>query len=254
MPRKVPFDKVEACGNDFVLLQEQPEPSWPKVLCDRYHGIGADGVMVLRSIGEDTVVLDHFDPDGSRSFCLNGIRASLGCLGQKGTVPETGSVRSEGMVVPYTLNGNARVTLKKTGYRTMDWEERAHRVSGFALDVGNPQFVILETLSEELFEALAPRIRNDLIRFPGGTNVNMVWQSNETWRIKTFERGVETFTKACGSGMLASALVLFGETGQTTLRFKPDGQGSVTVTDKGEHLIMEGATRWVASGEWLCGC
>jgi len=249
----LPFDKIEANGNDFVLLEKTFDSSAVSSICDRHHGIGADGILVFR-LESDTLYLDHYDPDGSRSFCLNGIRAALSCLFVKERIPPSGWVHSEGMHLAYEVGRRVKVQLPQRAYTPLVWQAQDDGPSlhGFRAQVGNPQFVTIGTLNRTSFERLAPQLRWDLDTFPEGTNVNLVHSVGEDWQVITYERGVEGFTLACGSGIYACALVLAGETGGNSFTFYPDGQGTVHVTVAGEHLFMEGDCRHVATGEWLC--
>lgn len=249
----LPFDKVHACGNDFVLIERAPAVEEVPLLCDRHHGIGADGILVLKGISGDTVFLDHHDPDGSRSFCLNGARAALNCLRQKSRIAEKGRVVSESVALDYEFGEGARVYLEKYPYQSLRWPNGDGGLLGFQVQVGNPQFVILEEMDPHEMEVVAPRIRADTAVFPEGTNVSFPRPMANGWRIRTFERGVECFTKACGTGMHAASLVLMGERQVKEIRFFPDGMGSVRVVDLGDRLLLEGGDRWVASGVWRCG-
>ena len=219
-------------------------------ICDRHHGIGADGVLVYQGRNGTVISLDHYDPDGHRSFCLNGARAAVACLIQKNEAPRQGEIHTEGVVLPYGRSDTLIVDLPRRPYRTMVWNSN---VSGFFADVGNPQFVTINSMSLADFEETAPKIRNDLKHFPQGTNVNLLISRGADWHIRTYERGVEGFTKACGSGMYAASLVLFGERSLESIRFFADGQGWVKMGLDSKGLSMEGSTRWVASGVWLCG-
>ncbi len=248
----LPFDKVEACGNDFVLLDKELDGTEISAICDRHHGIGADGILLFRDLDGTTVFLDHYDPDGSRSFCLNGVRSALSCLYRKGAVPRRGSVQSEGVRSQYEIGKSTGVFLEKVDYEPLLWRGADTEVPGFRVDVGNPQFVLTHNMTQDRFLQLAPVIRHDRTTFPAGTNVNLVRPVVGGFAIKTFERGVEGFTKACGSGMIASALVLMGEEELDEIRFFPDGKGTVLIRDWNNSLHIEGDTHWVASGVWLC--
>lgn len=245
----IPFDKVHACGNDFILVDEVLSKVQIEAVCDRYHGVGADGIMVVLSNNSPTIEFGHFDPDGSRSFCLNGIRAALSALFQKGKIPESGRVSSEGVALEYTIDGEVAVGLPRKPYRPLVWRSPFDEVPGFVCDVGNPHFICWE-IPELEFNQLAPRIRADYDAFSKGTNVNWLAQTEEGWRIRTYERGVENFTRACGSGMYASALVIAGECGQSDVLFLPDGKGRVATQLRPDALWLSGTTVWVATGVW----
>lgn len=246
------FEKIHACGNDFVLMDVPPTLDLLARLCDRNHGIGADGVMIWR-VDNDLILMDHYDPDGSRSLCLNGTRSALGCLAAQRSIPTEGRVVSEGQSFDYTVNGSSVcLALPLKPFEARNWENSDCRVEGFYCDVGNPHFVICDSLAQELLPKVAPEIRHDIDNFPDGTNVHLVWWTDEFWRIRSYERGVEGFTLACGSGMYAAALVTMEEEMMDEIIFSPDGQGTVTFQRDGDELRMTGDVAWVASGVLRC--
>ena len=252
MHHKLPFDKIHACGNDFILLSEiDLQHTQIVAMCKRRHGLGADGIMVFAGCDGNRIRLDHYDSDGSRSFCLNGIRAALACLHKKDLIPGTGLVSSEGVNLDYKVAAHVQITLPVKSVEWLGLEVGETTVHGYYCDVGNPQFVITESMPDDQFTRLAPQLRHHA-HFPDGANINLVRSTENNWRIRSFERGVEEFTRACGSGMYAAANVLFCKTEQTSLLFVPDGQGLVRVIKKDdENMVLEGPTHHVASGEWL---
>lgn len=247
------FEKIEANGNDFVLCDRVPDRSWFELLCDRHHGVGADGVMVFQGVAGADVRLDHYDPDGARSLCINGIRAALTCLAAKGHVPPEGRVHIQEQQVAYQLAGRVQLRLAGAPYRPMTWRHGKSVLGGFFVDVGNPHFISLAGVPTAQFATWAPLIRADHDTFPAGVNVHLVEPTHRGWRIRSYERGVEDFTKACGSGILAAAIVLTGEGAGDHLSFRPDGRGFVTIQKRKDQFIMEGSAHWVASGVWRCG-
>lgn len=253
--QEMAFDKIHACGNDFLLMDSPPSLAILADVCDRYHGIGADGVMTWH-LEEGHVIMSHLDKDGSQTLCLNGTRAALFCLAEQGNIPIEGVVISEGQALPYHVSGMAgglvRLELPHYPYRSLTWKKDDWSIFGFACNVGNPHYVLLDCLVPELFVDLAPIIRSDQSVFPRGTNVHLVSEEDDSWHISSYERGVEGFTKACGSGMFASALVTMGEEGSDTVVFQPDGKGQVTFWHEGDFIVMEGDAHWVASGVWRC--
>jgi len=246
---EIKFDKIHACGNDFVLVEKSLSKPQIEAICDRYHGVGADGIMVVMNKQAPVIEFGHFDPDGSRSFCLNGIRSGLWTLFEKGEIPASGQVFSEGVQLEYAIGDEVSVGLAKKPYRRLVWQSAFDEVPGFVCDVGNPHFICWE-ISELTFRQLAPRIRADFDVFPEGTNVNWLEQTEDGWTIRTYERGVENFTRACGSGMYASALVIAGEYDQSGVVFLPEGKGRVATQLKSDSLWLSGSTAWVAEGVW----
>ena len=252
MHHKLHFDKIHACGNDFLLLPPvELQHTQVVAMCKRHHGLGADGLMIFAGVEDNLVRLDHYDSDGSRSFCLNGIRSALACLHAKEQIPTEGKVASEGVELSYKVAAHVQMILPVKSFEWLTLEVGEIHVHGYYVDVGNPQLVITEGVTTAQFTKLAPKLRHHA-HFPDGANVNLIVRSDNNWRIRTFERGVEDFTRACGSGMYAGAIVLLGKTDLTSLLFVPDGQGLVRVSRYDEENIeLEGPTHHVASGEWL---
>lgn len=245
------FHKIQACGNDFILADQALSKENLAAICDRHHGIGADGLMVVADVSGERLDFHHYDPDGSRSFCLNGIRATLATLHLQERIPSQGKVHSEGVVLDYEIAGHVAVGLPKRSYRPVVWQGSGETIPGYFCEVGNPHFISWD-VDELTFRQLAPRIRADYDAFPEGTNVNWLHQTKDGWQIRTYERGVENFTLSCGSGMYASALVLLGEQKLDEIKFLPEGKGEVATQWREDQLWVWGTACWVASGVWRC--
>jgi diaminopimelate epimerase len=275
----LPFVKLTAAGNDFVLVDARDLPVTPAELarrvCPRQVSLGADGLLVL----DEGPRLRHYEPDGSRSFCLNGARAAAAwwvASGQSESGREV-SLECEDEVLEIhvdcsqlELEVSARVPRpNQLDARSVSLPQGV-LVHGVFVDVGNPQFVVLLETSEQLDDPhLMQRAR--AIRwataFPDGTNVAFVAPlAGNEWRIRSYERGVEGETLSCGTGVLAAACalvhspthVLVGAGGSSestpiNLRFEvesgetqrvcfPDGAGS-------PHLWATGPVRVLARGE-----
>lgn len=247
------FDKVHACGNDFVLLYEIPDSAFIESMCHRQLGIGGDGIMVY--LGRDvsgSPVLQHFDPDGSRSFCLNGLRSALACLHQQGKVARSGGLAYEGQQVDYEIGKHVAVALAPAQIRAQRVVVDARAFDGFFALAGCPHYLVLDrAFAGEGFAELAVKLRWHA-DFEAGANVHALWQADDGWRIRSFERGVEDLTLACGSGILAAATLLRDRDQQSVLRFVPDGGDFVQVRRESGKMILEGPTHWVASGVWRC--
>lgn len=242
------FEKVQACGNDFILLDHTPDKAQISALCDRHHGVGGDGIMVYSRGGDPDLILEHYDPDGASSFCLNGTRAALYCLHRRELARVRGTLISSGVALNYEIQTHPRLYLPKRGYEARRWRH----IDGFYAHVGNPHFIIVGGLERKEWLKWAPEIRSDRETFPEGTNVHLLRERSDEWQIASYERGVEGVTLACGSGMYAAALVLMGEGSRPQVMFSPEGKGTVQVTDQGETLAFEGPAHWVYSGVLTC--
>lgn len=222
------FVKLSGSGNDFVALdqlalldEERPEllpsPLQVRALCHRRLGVGADGVMVLRGSGDADWRLIYYNADGSRaelcgnaSLCSVRLAESLGRagVGEVRFHTDAGLVRGRihaglpeiDLAAPPPVEPDRRDLLEHE-------PERDVRRIGFA-QVGVPHVVVLcEDARAVDVAGRGPTLRHHPA-LHDGANVNFVSREGSRWRIRTFERGVEAETLACGTGSVASALLL----------------------------------------------
>ncbi|MEW5877550.1 MAG: diaminopimelate epimerase [Acidobacteriota bacterium] len=217
------FAKWHGAGNDFLLFlpEDGPEleknlPRWAPRLCHRQMGIGADGVLLLVPEGQATVRLLYFNRDGSRAaFCANGSRCAAAFafrrLGLAAMVLHT-----DFAPIPAEVGQN-RVTLQlPPSQPVVGWLELPvgqETLRGFFLQVGVPHLVVpvswQDFWSHQLEEA--PALRAHPLLGPEGANVHFAQVFGQELALRSFERGVEAETLACGSGAVAAACVALAE-------------------------------------------
>ncbi len=209
-----PFAKYEGAGNDFILIDNRdgafrPDARHVARLCDRHFGIGADGLMTLSVTPDGICTMHYYNADGSEGeMCGNGARCFAlfaEHLGIQGPVkrfratdgPHTAHVRRTG-----PLTGEVEVAMTDVAQIT-DGD------GWWALNTGVPHYVEFVRGVETVDVAGRGRtIRRDTARFPQGTNVNFVEVTGPgALRMRTYERGVEAETLACGTGATAAAIV-----------------------------------------------
>ena len=213
-----PFLKMSGSGNDFVVIDGRrpydaalASEEAIRALCRRGTGVGADGLVILKPEPGADFRMVYYNADGSRaSMCGN---AALCCTrlasgGARGDVSfETDSGRLRGRMTEQGPEIDlAPVTLVRpdAGLRQ---EPGEHRI-GFAL-VGVPHVTVLVDDVENvdvLGRGRALRTARELL--PEGANANFVSRSGAGWAIRTYERGVESETLACGTGAVASAILI----------------------------------------------
>ena len=214
------FTKMNGAGNDFILIDNRSQsigldPARAARLCDRHRGIGADGVIILKpcASGKADWAWDFYNSDGSLAeMCGNGSR----CFGRfvrrltgekKGFTFETRagiiSARFKGDDVSVTLTAPKDWRLREKVSLTIGTTE-IHSV-----DTGVPHAVVfVPDADKAMVQQLGAEIRYHSYFKPRGTNVNFVQLlSGDAIRVRTYERGVEGETLACGTGVSASALV-----------------------------------------------
>ena len=221
------FFKMSGSGNDFVAFDELhvrsgDDPGWLgpsaiEALCRRGPGVGADGVMVLRGSAEAAYQLLYYNADGSRaelcgnaSLCSVRLAVELGAVGPDATIrflTDTGPMSGR-MVDGLPEIDLAPATELQPDRADLGIEEADGTRIGFAR-LGVPHLVVLCGDAEAVdVPGRGPRLR----RHPAlrdGANVNYVSRRpDDRWRIRTFERGVEAETLACGTGSVATALLL----------------------------------------------
>ncbi|NOY78154.1 MAG: diaminopimelate epimerase [Calditrichaeota bacterium] len=214
------FVKISATGNDFILIDNRnqqllPEPGWIRRICARRTGAGADGILLLEPSDRLDFSMRYFNADGSEGeLCGNGARAiayfgrmlglgngeRLTFMTQSGPI----SARVSGTYVRVSMPMAQDIDL------TLQLAEAFGLTSeGFAR-VGVPHFVVrAHNLADVDVETIGKALRFHP-HFSKGTNVNFVdFQDEHTLHIRTYERGVEAETLACGTGSAASAIVGF---------------------------------------------
>ncbi len=210
----IAFAKYEGAGNDFILIDNRkqlfrPDPQAVARLCDRHFGIGADGLMTLTRNEAGTNIMHYFNADGSEGeMCGNGARCFALFVRHLGLCDKT--CRFEAADGPH--EALLRTVKGPTGEIELGMipvsEIRAVG-TGWSLNTGVPHYVeFVEYANAVDVCGRGRKIRYDAEHFPQGTNVDFVEVlDNGKLRIRTYERGVENETLACGTGATAAALV-----------------------------------------------
>jgi diaminopimelate epimerase len=214
------FTKMNGAGNDFILIDNRDQrlqvtPEQVVRWCDRHRGIGADGLLLLIpcASGKADWAWQFYNNDGGTAeMCGNGARCFARFIerltGAKGSVSfETGAG-----VIRAVLDGD-RVTVNLTAPRDLRLAQKINLSTGtetvHSLNTGVPHAVVFVANSDEaMVKSLGAEIRYHSHFGPKGTNVNFVqFLGPSSIRVRTYERGVEDETLACGTGVTASALI-----------------------------------------------
>ena len=221
--------KYSGAGNDFVVLDGRKEdvsdfrtPERIAALCDRKSGfaaadgrIGADGLMILNGgDAEYDFRMEYYNSDGSGGMmCGNGGRCIVAFADALGLKPRERNVfRFLAADGPHTGEIIAREGGRKTvRLRMIDVYEFRPALDGWFVDTGTRHFVRFVPDAEAVdVEVEGRRARWDPVFAPIGANANFVSvDADGTLRVRTFEKGVEAETLACGTGITASAIAAF---------------------------------------------
>ena len=212
---KIDFYKYQGTGNDFVMIDNRAN-TFPKEniaiiskLCNRNFGVGADGVILIENDADLDFKMIYFNADGSQTFCGNGGRCAVAFAKYLEIITsKTTFIAVDGPHLAEIDNGI--VSLKMIDVDEVLVKENSvfaytgtqHHVE---LVDNLDQFPVFEKGKEIRYSYDAP-----------GSNVNFVQQiNNTTFRVRTYEKGVENETLACGTGVTAVAIAMH-KTGKTT--------------------------------------
>ncbi|NUP88436.1 MAG: diaminopimelate epimerase [Candidatus Sumerlaeia bacterium] len=246
------FWKFSGAGNDFVTFDNRvgalpggpAREAWIRRLCARGEGVGADGALILESTGDADVRMRYHNADGGEAgMCGNGLRCLarfahlIGAAGPAMTV-RTMAGRHRAEIVDDT---KVRVSITDPGSirRGLALDHGGRTYYATAFDLGVPQVVIdLEPLCLELdaidVGTIGRALRHHPEVLPAGANINFFRCDGESVRMRTYERGVEAETLACGTGATATALTMALDR----------GQGSpVEITTRSGHSLTIGFRR-----------
>ena len=223
--KAVPFYKMHGCGNDFVCIDNRglgitPDlmDAWARKLCDRRLGAGADGLIFLENTPPERqgdYVWHFYNADGSRGeMCGNGSRCAAWLavdLGLAGPVHSFGA--DAGLIHAEVDYQGRRATVELTRPRDLTLriplEAAGSTWETHVVNTGVPHAVVLVSdIAEVDVEHLGAALRHHPHFGLAGTNVNFVTVDTRTAiKVRTFERGVEGETLACGTGAAASVCV-----------------------------------------------
>lgn len=255
---KIVFNKYEGAGNDFVIVRNSPslidhsDSLLIKKLCDRHFGIGADGLMLIEDCDGYDFRMLYFNSDGSRgAMCGNGARCAshfamrhitgfrnLTFMADDG--PHTAKPAGEGMIEISIIDVN----------------EIRQAPDGIVVNTGVPHLVAFtDDNSATDIVSFGRNLRWSPAYAPEGVNVNLVSITEGKVLVRTYERGVEDETLACGTGITASAIaaaftgkIVTHETevvargGRLSVRFRLAGE-------RATEIFLKGPATFVFSGE-----
>ncbi len=268
LPESISFAKLSASANDFIVLDNRNH-SFTDVasliarrICARRYSIGADGLILVEHSNRATVRIRYINPDGNEfNTCGNGGRCAarythlflrpephitmetnLGVV--KAEILEDRSVKLQ-LTKPTEIRLNLKFELEGRSYR------------GHLVQVGDPHLVVpFENIRGIDFVKLARKLRLHEGLGPEGANVHFIEQTGRNRiKIRSYERGVEDETLACGSGCVSSAVSTFRE-GKTDppVTFEPQSGIPVKVhfepTEQLGEIYLEGDARLVYRGEF----
>ena len=257
------FYKVSGSGNDFVALAEpetDPSPETIRAWCRRGVSLGADGVFVLRR-ESGGVGMDYFNSDGyPADLCLNGTRCAAQLAFHLGWAESGVAIRTgSGEVAARRLDA-ARITLELPVPETpaeLTLEVDGIHHAGYRVRVGVPHFVLPwpESLERAPVASLGRKLRHHPAHGEAGANVNFVrYPDPKRMEIRTFERGVEAETLACGSGIVGSTAVgVYLGRLELPVQVTVQGGFELEVGGSGETWLLTGDARVVARGTLLEG-
>jgi len=263
------FWKMTGSGNDFVFIdgREQPasefeSPAMIQRICARGTGVGADGLVILAAPGKPDadLKLTYYNADGSladlcgnATLCTSSLAAKLGAVNPAGFALETGTgvlrARIRAGMPEFDLPDILQADTAVAAIQREAGEERL----GFAV-AGIPHVVIRvpDVAACDVIRR-GRAVRHDA-SLEAGANVNFVSRDGRGWHIRTYERGVEDETLACGTGSVATAILLrlWGEAADDVeletasgrrlgIRSVPGSNGVWKASLRGEgRLVFEG--------------
>ncbi|MGE3610413.1 MAG: diaminopimelate epimerase [Bacteriovoracaceae bacterium] len=251
------FVKYSGNGNDFIIVDHPDSKLEPKLiqrLCDRYFGVGADGVLTLTSSPGVDGVMRIFNSDGGEAeMCGNGLRCLVTYLDYKlSQKKNTYSIKTMNAIYEVSRKGDSfAIEMSEIKDKNLyDLSSFNEFDKSFYINTGVPHLVFLSKDVKKInIKDVAPKYRYHNI-FPNGSNVSFVEliPGTQSAYVRTYERGVEDETHSCGTGLTACGLALshwLGWTGDIHLQTK----GGKQLVSIGEKIFYSGEVTYCFRGE-----
>lgn len=209
---KITFEKYQGAGNDFIIIDNRKKQFTPTKeivnrLCNRHFGIGADGLILLENDAEGDFFMRYYNADGLEgSMCGNGGRCATLFAHKHGII--------ENDAVFHAMDGYHKAGILVSGesdamvkLSMIDVENVMQKNGQWLIDSGSPHLLIpVEDVEKIDVVAEGRKIRYGEVFADEGVNVNFIQIHGDGVKIRTYERGVEDETLACGTGAVAAAL------------------------------------------------
>ena len=206
------FYKYHGAGNDFIVIDNRNHEfviseKTIQTLCNRHFGIGADGLMTLENDSKNDFSMHYFNADGREgTMCGNGGRCIVHFAKKIGVIKNDNTIFS-------AIDGTHKAEfisddIVKLKMNDVNIQEIQSTSKGIFLDTGSPHLVRFENKVDTIdvfSEGKNYRYSKDFEKI-NGVNVNFVEIKNNYLKMRTYERGVEAETLACGTGSVAVAL------------------------------------------------
>jgi len=255
----IAFAKMHGAGNDFVVLDHRELPDDFRLtgevvafMCDRRRGVGADGLILIGPghSGTTDFRMTYFNADGGEAdMCGNGARCSVAFAHARDLIGSDCAFDTQVGVLNGTVHGPGDITVSLAGWSDLDlnvpvpdspWDLHC------ACNTGVPHLVIpvADTGAVDI-RKWGTTFRHHEIFAPAGTNVNWVARDDASgeFRLRTYERGVEDETLACGTGAAAAAVVLCHleqATSPVPVRTRGGDLLQITVDTESGRLLLRG--------------
>lgn len=252
------FYKYQGTGNDFVMIDNRtnffPKDNVQLIerLCDRRFGIGADGLILLENDTETDFRMVYYNSDGNQSsMCGNGGRCLVAFAKELKVI--------ENQTVFIATDGLHQATIANDGIISLQMKSvDAVKITPeyVFLDTGSPHHVELVSDLEHFdVKQKGAKIRYSDLYGKAGSNVNFVEQISEnTFTIRTYERGVEDETLSCGTGATAAAIAMnsLGKTHSNNVQLHVQGGKLEVSFEKNEgkftNVFLKGPAEFVFKG------
>lgn len=261
----VPFWKMHGAGNDFVLIDDRAKsfPDQDNALVHSIarpkYGIGCEGVILIQPSETADFRMRFYNPDGGEvEMCGNGARCVARLAHEIGAAPKEMAFDTVAGLIRARVIAEDRVELTMT--EPKDWilhgelDLDGQKVPFHFVNSGVPHVVmVVEDLANIDLQSLGAAIRYHTRFQPAGTNVNLIQITGpDSLSVRTYERGVEAETLACGTGMVACGLIAgslglvsvpvkitcaSGDVLGVNYRATPEGATDVTLTGPAVHVF-----------------
>lgn len=250
------FYKYQGAGNDFIFVDNR-KGSFPKEnndlisrLCDRHFGIGADGLILIQDHDDTDFEMIYFNADSSQTMCGNGARCAVAFAKKLNMIEDATQFTAYDGPHGAKINADKTVSLEMIDVENID----VQKDHVFANTGTVHHIELVDDLENFPVFNTGRKLRYELYG-EAGSNINFVEQTNEnTFRIRTYEKGVEDETLACGTGVTAAAIAMhkIGKTSENSVNLIAEG-GNLSVDFQVENgvyreVVLTGPAEFIYQG------